>query len=101
MVKNAPIYETNFVFATLIPLASSRSNTSQQSNGNVRHMSQIEKGTASKRTASPIHARKSSIDIPVAGMFFFVSLSMFQSSCTLILSVSNCIYVLYILRTLL
>lgn len=66
VVKNAPIYETNFVFATLMPLASSRSNTSQQSNGNVRRMSQIEKGTASKRTASPIHARKSSIDMPVA-----------------------------------
>jgi len=66
VVKNAPIYETNFVFATLMPLASSRSNASQQSKENVRRMSQIEKGTASKRTASPIHARKSSIDMPVA-----------------------------------
>ena len=71
MVKNAPIYETNFVFATLMPLASSRSNASQQSNENVQRINQIEKGTASKRAASPIHARKSSIDMPVAGMFFF------------------------------
>lgn len=101
MVKNAPIYETNFVFATLMPLASSRPNASQQSNENVRRMSQIEKGTASKRTASPIHARKSSIDMPVAGMFFLsLSLTVFQSSCTLTLSVSNCIYVLHILPTL-
>lgn len=80
-----------------MPVASSRSNASQQSNENVRRMSQIEKGTASKRTASPIHARKGSTDVPVAGMFFSVpislSLSMFQSSYTLILSVSNCIYV--------
>ena len=72
MLKNAPIYETNFVFATLMPLASSRSNASQQSNENVRHTSQIEKRTASKRAASPIHARKSSIDMPVAGMFVCV-----------------------------
>ena len=71
MVKNAPIYETNFVFATLMPLASSRSNASQQSNENVQRINQIEKGTASKRAASPIHARKCSIDMPVAGMFFF------------------------------
>ena len=76
MVKNAPIYETNFVFATLMSVASSRSNASQQSNGNVRRISQIEKGTASKRTASPIHARKSSTDMPVPGMFFSVCLSL-------------------------
>jgi hypothetical protein len=70
VVKNAPIYESNFVFATLMPLASTRLNASQQSNENVQRVSQIEKGIASKRPASPIHARKSNIDMPVAGMFF-------------------------------
>jgi hypothetical protein len=59
-----------------MPVASIRSNASQQSKENVRCMSQIEKGTASKRTASPIHARKSSTDMPLAGMFFSVSLSL-------------------------
>lgn len=76
MVKNAPIYETNFVFATLMSLAISRSNSSQPSNENVRRMGQIEKGTASNRTASPIHARKRSIDMPVAGMYFPLSLAL-------------------------
>jgi hypothetical protein len=76
VVKNAPIYETNFVFATLMPLASTRLNASQQSNENVRRMGQIEKGIASKRPASPIQARKNSTDMPVAGMFFSVFLNV-------------------------
>lgn len=68
VVKNAPIYESNFVFATLMPQASSHLNTSQQSKENVRHMSQTEKRTASKNcdTASPIRARKSNIDMSVS-----------------------------------
>jgi hypothetical protein len=71
VVKNAPIYESNFVFATLMPLTSSQLNASQQSKEDVQRTNQIEKGRASTNcdTASLIHARKSNIDMSVAGMF--------------------------------
>jgi hypothetical protein len=84
VVKNAPTFESNFVFATLMPLANGQLNTSQQSNENARHTSWVEKGTASKncdtantpckRKQSPTHAKKNSIHTPVAGILFLIVL---------------------------
>lgn len=72
VVKNAPIFESNFVFATLMPLANNQLNSSQQSDKNAQCTSRAMKGTAfkncdmahtpGKRKLSPIHAGKSSID---------------------------------------
>jgi hypothetical protein len=80
VVKNTPIFESNFVFATLMPLASNQSVMSQRSDANTHSSSQLKKGTAvkncdmahmpSKRKLSPIRARKSSTDSPVAGTLF-------------------------------
>jgi hypothetical protein len=77
VIKNAPTFESNFVFATLMPLANIHLNASQQSNENVV-TSQMKKGAVSKncdtahtpdkRISSPINARASSIDTSVVGM---------------------------------
>jgi hypothetical protein len=81
VVKNAPVFESNFVFATLMPLVNNQSNTtSQQSDENAQFTSRVMKGNAfkncamahtpSKRKLSPIHAGKSSTDSPIAGTLF-------------------------------
>jgi subtilase family serine protease len=80
VVKNASVFESNFVFATLMPLTNNQSNTSQQSDENAQCTSRVMKGTSfknrdiactpSKRKLSPIHAGKSCIDSPMAGTLF-------------------------------
>jgi hypothetical protein len=80
VVKNAPVFESNFVFATLMPLANNQLNSSQQSDENAQCTSRAMKGTAfkncdmahtpSKRKLSPIHARKSSSDSLMDGTLF-------------------------------
>ncbi|XP_021916807.1 cell cycle checkpoint control protein RAD9A isoform X2 [Zootermopsis nevadensis] len=77
VVKNAPTFESNFVFATLMPMANNQLNTSQQSYETVPHTSRAKTGTstkncdtahtACKRILSPIHATENSIHTPAAG----------------------------------
>jgi hypothetical protein len=80
VVKNTPIFESNFVFATLMPLASNQLITSQQSDGSAQCSSQVMKGNAfkncdmaltqNKRKSSPTRARERTIDSSMAGTLF-------------------------------
>ena len=70
VVKNNPTFETNFVFATLMPVSDNNLNNSQQSIGTVYQQKNTGKkkidGVSSKRSAREVVPQNTS----VTGVYF-------------------------------